>query len=449
MLSEQGLSNQADTATTPLAALLRQYRKRARLTQNELAGLSTVSLRTIRNLEAGRGSNPRPDTVRLLADGLRLTAASLAALNLAVGDGSRGAALTAAVGKAPELSHEAGREPVGRDREIRCVLDALHSGTSRIITIGGFGGAGKSLLALAVARAAQQRHQTPWLWLRSQGAAGTRVFASASPAGRPLEEQFAAWAGELLRGSDSAAEELADLVARRPFLLIIDGAGEESAALETALSELLRRCPGLAVIETTRQPLGRVGRHLFPLKPLAMPARPEPGGPAARATVHQHAAPQLLLRHIRATQADFELTEQNAGPLLEVCHALDGLPRALEAAASWFAFATPRQIAEIAETDPYALATPPGEDSTDSWVYCALADAIDCLPRRRGALLEELAHGSLIWTLDQVLDRSPVGAAELVESLRSFLALGLIRPVGEGDGPRSYSVLSLARYFLC
>jgi transcriptional regulator with XRE-family HTH domain len=449
MLSEHGLSDREHAAGTPLGTLLRQYRKRARLTQNELAGLSTVSLRTIRNLEAGRGSNPRPDTVRLLADGLRLTADSLAALNLAVGDDSRDAALTAAVGRAPEPSHEAGRAPLGRDREIRCVLDALRFGTSRIVTIGGFGGAGKSHLALAVARAAQQRDQTPWLWLRSRGAAEAAVLASAPPGGRPLDEQFAAWSGELLRGSEAAAEELADLVARRPFLLIVDGPCDESHALELALSELLRRCPRLAIIETTRQPLGRVGRHLFPLKPLAMPAGTGPGEISGRAAVQQHAAPQLLLRHIRATQADFELTEQNAGPLLEVCDALDGLPRALEAAASWFAFASPSQIAAAARAEPYALATPQGEDSTDSWVYCALADAIDCLPRRQSDLLEYLANGSPVWTLDQVLDRSAFGAAELVEALRSFLALGLIRPVGEGEGPRSYSVLSLARYFLC
>jgi transcriptional regulator with XRE-family HTH domain len=430
-----------DGMADQFGSLLLQYRKHARLTQRELAGLSTVSLRTIRNLEAGRGVNPRPGTVRLLAEGLRLNASSRATLNLAVGQDGRDSALAAALDKAPGLAHEAGREPLGRDQEINCALDIIRSGTSRIVTIGGLGGAGKSRLALAVARAAQDKHQLPWLWLPS-ARAGERDGASQGHG--PLDDIFAEWSRDFAAGSDHAVDALARVIARRPFLLILDDVTGTATAVEAALPELLRRCPGLAIVETTRRPLGRGRRQVLPLRPLAL--RGPAGVDPIRAEMHP--ALHLLIMN-RAAQADFELRPENIGYALQVCSRLDGLPRALEAAAAWFTFYPPRQVADLAASEPYALARPPGDNSGMCWVSAALTEAMDGLSWRQAALLTYLAGRAQPWTLDQIAVSARMARGDVVESLHTFLSLGLIRPAdGGSEDLASFVMLNLVQRFV-
>src|SRR5262245_29282942 len=139
-----------ESQTAEFGSLLRQYRKRARLTQDELAGLSRVSLRTIRNLERGQATKPRLETIRMLANGLRLPPDLRATLSMAIGHGETGAELVAMQGRFPDPRTDMGLELVGRERELELLLTYLHTGGSRIISIAGFGGVGKSRLAAAL-----------------------------------------------------------------------------------------------------------------------------------------------------------------------------------------------------------------------------------------------------------------------------------------------------------
>lgn len=78
------------TATAAIGTLIRGHRLRIGLTQQELADLSTISVRAIRDLEKGKAQRPRPDTIRLIADGLRLGPRARTALEDAVRRGHRG-----------------------------------------------------------------------------------------------------------------------------------------------------------------------------------------------------------------------------------------------------------------------------------------------------------------------------------------------------------------------
>jgi len=157
-------------SVTNFGTLLRNFRSRAHLTQNELAGLSAVSARTIRNLEAGRATSPRSDTVRLLADGLRLNADSQTRLCLAAGQSPIGAALHAAQGQLPSWDAGHDRGPYGREQDLRSMLSCIHTGISCLVSISGFGGVGKSRLAAALVREAEHTLRTQWLWLWLQRA---------------------------------------------------------------------------------------------------------------------------------------------------------------------------------------------------------------------------------------------------------------------------------------
>lgn len=420
---------------TEFGSLLRHFRSRARLTQNQLAGLSAVSARTIRNLEAGRAMSPRPDTVRLLADGLRLSAESQARLSLAAGESPIGAALHAAQGWLPSWDGALDREPFGRELDLRLVLSCVHNGTSCLVSISGFGGVGKSRLAAALVREAQRTLRTQGLWLRPNEPADT--------AASPTDTVFRRWHQDLTGGHSDAAEDLVRLVGDQPYLIIVDGVDSPALELEATLRELIGRCPRLTVIETTRYPLPLDGRHVVPLKPLQLPA--EAQLPAAAQLV-DHPALSLLLPRVRATQPDFQESEENLRYALSVCRSLDGLPRALEAAATWFAFYPPAEVAEAAREDPCALAAPSSDEMPLSWLHDAIDDALGGLTDAQRELASDLTGRTAPWTIDDLVDGTRRSSAEVMESLRTLLAFGVIRPAdGSDTSARTYTVLNLLR----
>jgi transcriptional regulator with XRE-family HTH domain len=439
------MSSHNEGGTSELGDLLRHYRKRAKLTQVELAGLSTVSLRTIRNLEVGRGVNPRLDTMRLLASGLGLTEDSLAALTRKMGPRMTGDVLTAALGRMPDPRSRSGREPLGRGAEIRSVAEIVRSGDARVVEISGFAGAGKTRLALAAAQAVHEVSGTPWLWLPVADTAPEEPSSAEELPGWSADSLYTQWGRAFAAGEESAIDELASLAGDRPFLLVADGADAAGAEFGAALAELRFRCRAVVVLETSRIPSRRPGRQLVPLKPLALPDRAR----AASLDDASHAALKLLALHIRAVQPEFEVTDGNVEDLLTVCRRLDGLPRALESAALWFALCAAPGVAEIAVGSPFDLTASPGRSPQEGWASTAIADAIRVLAVPEAELLGALARMELPWNLEQATRAADRSAARVAETLHTLLAFGLIRPVGAAAGAgHAFTVLNLVRAFL-
>lgn len=424
---------------TDVGTLLKRHRMRARLTQAELAGLSTVSLRTIRNLEAGRGQNPRPATVRLLADGLRLGPQAFETFNAALGRGQRGAVLGALVCKVPACTRLTTGQLLGRQNEMSSSLGAIRTGAGRVITLGGFGGVGKSRLAAGIVEAARLKFSMPWLWVPLSAASAASDASDGSVADR-----FSQWAGEFAAGADGAVDDLVALVAAQPFLLVLDDLPEDSSALDAVLADILQRCPRLVVIETTRQMVERTNRALMPVKPLAL------DGPAESGTARMSPALELLLSHARTACPDLESTGKHIDSFSVICRALDGLPRAIENAASWLAVCHPSDVAEMARSDPFSIGCGgnPGA-SEDRWAYEALADALNCLPASAYSWLEMLSAVPDPWTLEEAAVMTRQGPVQMAKSMYDSLMLGLIRPVGAHDGePRVFTVLNHVKSFL-
>lgn len=144
--------------------LLRTLRFRRGMTQIQLADLSTVSVRAIRDLELGRTGQPRQATTQLIADGLGLTGRDRADFDAAAGH--------QAVTDTFQLirDSEFARPPlslnaiVGRDAEAHALADMLTSARLRLVAITGLSGIGKSRLALEVAELLHCSHGIPVLW---------------------------------------------------------------------------------------------------------------------------------------------------------------------------------------------------------------------------------------------------------------------------------------------
>ncbi|WP_329560723.1 helix-turn-helix domain-containing protein [Kitasatospora sp. NBC_01266] len=438
----------AQAPSAGLGVLLRSARRRAGLTQQQLAGLSTVSVRAIRDLEQGRVQHPRKDTIRLLADTMRLSDTRRATLQLAVGNASVGSTLGDLYGVELAPPPAPLRPLTGRGAELRALTSLLGAEHERLLTVVGLPGVGKSRLAQEAALCCHAQARTPVLWVPMDRTAE-------QPSGAPQRPQSAlvGWVRSLLAqgGNGGTMDELAALVRDRPTLLVLDGYDAAQGGLGPGLLGLLHSCERLKVLITSRRPERTLDGRVLPLTPLPLPG-PGPGGPGragATATAEQAGpAVELMLSYVSHLRPDLLPTESVVATLARICQALDGLPQALEAAGSWLLLYSPEQLLEIVRSTPLALidgAAPPlpGDGPRLSGL---LADTVRELSPRLAALLRAVAPLTRSWTVEtaaRVLGIPPAAAAREVHAL---VLHGLLRQLpATAGGPARFSVLNLVR----
>ena len=138
-------------------------------------------------------------------------------------------------------------------------------------------------------------------------------------------------AGAGLAGTGAPLEALAEMFGDGVWLLVLDNL-EQVVQAAPDLGELLGRCPGLAMLATSRTVLGLRGEREYPVPPLPLPA--EPPGAASVAEVAAWPAVALFVDRARAVRPGFALTEANAAAVAEICRRLEGMPLAIELAAA-------------------------------------------------------------------------------------------------------------------
>lgn len=292
--------------------LLRQYREERRLTQAELGERSAVSWHTISALERGR-EVPRRDTLGLLADALGLSDDERAALEAVAAAGSTSDrrrdnlphALTAFVGREAEVD------------DVRCLV-----GDHRLVTLTGSGGVGKTRLAAEVAR-----HLLPSMpdgvWL-------AELAAITDP------QQVGHAAAAALGVSDIRERDLVvtlqTALRRRRLLLVLDNCEHVLEACARLTDSLIRECPHVRVLATSREPLGLVGEVAWRVPSFRLP----PARPATHFVddLLRYDAVRLFVDRAATGSPGFGLTEENAEAVAELCRRLDGIPLALELAAA-------------------------------------------------------------------------------------------------------------------
>lgn len=194
---------------------------------------------------------------------------------------------------------------VGRQEEVATVA-ALLDGPARLVTLTGPGGVGKTRLALRVAEEVGSGF--------ADGVAVVDLALVAEP-GLVLPV-IAGSLGLREAGERAPAELLATALAHRAMLLVLDNL-ERAVAAGPDLARLLANAPGVALLATSREPLGIAAEHRFPVAPLP-----------------PDAATTLFADRARAVDPGFVVTGANAAAVAAVCARLDGLPLAIELAAA-------------------------------------------------------------------------------------------------------------------
>jgi non-specific serine/threonine protein kinase len=206
---------------------------------------------------------------------------------------------------------------IGRENERQQVVELLRS--SRLLTLTGAGGVGKTRLALAVLQDSRvYKHANVY-------------FADLAPLGDPelVPQSIAVQLGIPEQPGRAVVATLIDALESDSGLLVLDNCEHLVDACARLIAALLSNCPSLHVMTTSREPLLIAGE-----KVLRVPSLELPEAPFDREKVARAEAVHLFVERAQAVNSAFQLNEQNAAAVAEVCCRLDGIPLALELAAA-------------------------------------------------------------------------------------------------------------------
>jgi predicted ATPase/transcriptional regulator with XRE-family HTH domain len=326
--------------------LLHEYRLAAGLSQEELAERAGLSRRGISDLERGKRRTAHPGTVRRLIEALDLSEPERLALR-AAGPHARTRAGPAqdslAVPANRALERSAGGAVrhnlpiqltsfVGR-QEHREELTRLLA-TTRLLTLTGAGGVGKTRLAVSVGEFIVDRYANG-VWLVELGALADARLVAQNVARTLGVREFP---GEPLLST------LTTTLRTKQLLLILDNCEHVLAGCIELAVQVLGACPKVRLMITSREVLGVVGETVWRVQPLSLPDR-QGSRPAAQ-EVRTSEAVNLFMARAEAALPGFTARSQNMAAVAEICRRLDGIPLAIELAAARVRLLALDQLAE-------------------------------------------------------------------------------------------------------
>jgi non-specific serine/threonine protein kinase len=209
---------------------------------------------------------------------------------------------------------------IGRDQQMTDVRQLLRK--NRLLTLTGAGGCGKTRLALEVARNLLGDF-SDGVWLSEFA---TLVDSSLVP------HTVAATLGLKEESNRPLTKTLVNYLKGKKMLLVLDNCEHLIAACRSLVDTLLRGCPELRVLATSRERLTITGEVMYQIPPLSIPEAKKVQVPLSQ--LHQIEAVRLFLERANAVRAGFNLSQENAPAIVKICRRLDGIPLALELAAA-------------------------------------------------------------------------------------------------------------------
>ena len=324
---------------------------------------------------------------------------------------------------------------VGRRHEMTGVRRMLSA--NRLVTLTGAGGVGKTRLAQRVG-----------LEMRRAFADGVWLVELAELRDPDL---VAVTVAEALGVREEAvspdAPGLATFLADRQVLLVLDNCEHLVVSCADLAETLLRSCPELRILVTSRQPMRITGEATLTVQPLTVP---EPDLECTPADLARYESASLLVERATAVLPGFEVTEANCTTVTELCQALEGMPLAIELAVARLRVLTLDQILERL-TDRYRLLTTgprnaPARQQTLralidwSWDLCGEPE------RRLWSRLSVFSGGFELDAAEQVCAFEPLSPESILDLVASLVDQSVISRVG--DGPRArYKMLEVVREY--
>ncbi|HEY3059586.1 MAG TPA: LuxR C-terminal-related transcriptional regulator [Chloroflexota bacterium] len=325
---------------------------------------------------------------------------------------------------------------VGRQLEIQALSQRLRQPSTRLLTLTGPGGSGKTRLAIELARELTAEFADGIYLIDLSLLSDPQLVPSAIAAALGVRE----WSSQPVL--QRVQERLRDRVA----LLVVDNF-EHLLASAPVLNEVLATCPSVKVLATSRMPLGLYGEHEFPVQPLAVPD-------VHLAQTCSEVAPveavQLFIERAQATRPDFELTDANAATVAEICIRLDGLPLALELAAARVRLLTPAALLSRLERS-LSLLTGGARDrparqqtlrAAIDWSYELLEPGEQRLFRQLGVF----TGGFTLEAAEAVCELSGPPALDVLDSMEALGRASLVRQVDHA-GETRFEMLETVREF--
>jgi predicted ATPase len=324
---------------------------------------------------------------------------------------------------------------IGREKEIAELKELL--GTTRLLTLSGAGGCGKTRLAMQVAGDLLESY-SDGIWL-------VELAALAEPGLVP--QTVANVLGLKEQQGRSLTQTINQHLASKHLLLVLDNAEHLLAACAQMVDVVLRQCAGVVILVTSRERLGTAGELTYRVPSLSVP---DPKQDATPEELSAYESARLFIERARLQRPHFAVTAQNAPALASVCHRLDGIPLAIELAAPRVRSMSVEEVNRrldrlfglLTGGSPTALPRQRTLRATIDWSYDLLSDA-------EQALLCRLSVFSGGWTLagaEQVCTGEGVDDVEALDLLTSLSDKNLVVADEQDDATR-YRLLETVREY--
>jgi len=416
--------------------LLRDYRRSRGLTQENIASLARLSVRTVRGLEGGTVRRPYSATVQDLVVALKLDHKERATFELA----ARGELVTPTRDSITDPMRAIPTQPtelIGRDEEVASLTSLMQRPSKRLVTLTGPGGVGKTRLAIRVAEHALAHFTNGVVFI------DLSAIQCASLVGSSIATRF----GLDLRGQRSPQQVLADYLCEKHLLLVLDNY-EQVIASAPVLGDLLASCQDLKMVVTSRELLRLQGEHEFPVCPLKLPPSGDDIEPAATA---RYAAIQLFVERAQAVRPDFTLTADNMRAVAAICGRVDGLPLAIELAAKRVKLLPPQALlARLDERLPLLSGGAVDSPSRLQTMCNAIGWSYDLLDDFQKSLFRWLSvfvGGCTVEAAEAICATSDVRSIDVLEGLAALVDKSLVRQVEHVDSTGRLILLETIREY--
>ncbi len=324
---------------------------------------------------------------------------------------------------------------IGRKHEIAELKVSLTK--TRLLTLTGAGGSGKTRLAIQVATDLIDSFKDGVWWVELAGLME----------GSLVPQTVAKALGVIEAPNQPIIETLAQFLRAKQLLLVLDNCEHLILACAQLAESLLQACPNLKILATSRQSLGIMGEVVWQVPTLSVP---DPQATSIVQPLTEYESIRLFVERASAVKSDFRLTEHNAMAVAQICQRLDGIPLAIELAAARTKLLTVQHLAErldrrfslLTTGSPTALPRQQTLQATLDWSYDLLPQDARILMRR----LSVFAGGFTLEAVETICSDEHLNPGAVLELLARLVDRSLVMVDQQGEAER-YRMLETIREY--